>query len=41
MDSRSSGKYLGMVVGGSLSRGVDVRLDTQAQLRRWPWASTW
>ena len=32
MDSRSSGKYLGMVVGGSLSRGVDVRLDTQAQV---------
>ncbi len=32
MDSRNSGKYLGMVVGGSLSRGVDVRLDTQAQV---------
>ena len=32
MDSRSSGKYLGMVVGGSLSRGVDVRLDTEAQV---------
>ena len=32
MDSRSSGKYLGMVVGGSLSRGVDVRLDTQSQV---------
>ncbi len=30
MDSNPQGRYLGMVVGGSLSRGVEVRLDSQA-----------
>ena len=32
MDSHKDGRYLGMVVGGALSRGIDVRLDNQSQV---------
>ena len=39
-DAERSDK-LGVVIGGSLSEGLDVKLDRDVAWRSWPWAATW
>ena len=39
-DAERSDK-LGVVIGGSLSEGLAVKLDRDIAWRRWPWAATW